>query len=65
MGILLATGQAAGTILVVRPSEVLPVDGRLLSPTAVFDESTLTGKSLPAESALAVEIGQASGQGSC
>lgn len=31
MGILLATGQAAGTILVVRPSEVLPVDGRLLA----------------------------------
>lgn len=44
-----AASVVPGTILVVRPSEVLPVDGRLLSPTAVFDESTLTGESLPVE----------------
>ncbi|MBG0740642.1 cadmium-translocating P-type ATPase [Paeniglutamicibacter antarcticus] len=36
-------------VLLVRPSEVVPVDATLLSPTAVFDESAITGESLPAE----------------
>lgn len=40
-----------GDILVVRPSEVVPVDGRLLSESGVFDESAITGESLPAEHA--------------
>lgn len=39
----------AGDVLVLRPAEVVPVDGRLLSPTACFDESTITGESLPVE----------------
>uniref|UniRef100_UPI0035ABB6CE heavy metal translocating P-type ATPase n=1 Tax=Pseudarthrobacter raffinosi TaxID=2953651 RepID=UPI0035ABB6CE len=38
-----------GDILLVKPSEVLPVDGLLLTATGSFDESTLTGESLPAE----------------
>lgn len=38
-----------GDVLVVRPSEVVPVDGVLLSPAGVFDESALTGESLPSE----------------
>ncbi|WP_426225949.1 heavy metal translocating P-type ATPase [Pseudarthrobacter sp. DSP2-3-2b1] len=38
-----------GDILLVKPSEVVPVDGLLLSATGAFDESTLTGESLPAE----------------
>jgi heavy metal translocating P-type ATPase len=33
--------------LLVRLGEVVPVDGRLLSPTAILDESALTGESLP------------------
>jgi cation transport ATPase len=33
--------------LLVRPSEVVPVDGELLSPEASLDESSLTGESLP------------------
>lgn len=33
--------------LLVRLGEVIPVDGRLLSPTAVLDESALSGESLP------------------
>ncbi|SKA99659.1 ATPase, P-type (transporting), HAD superfamily, subfamily IC/heavy metal translocating P-type ATPase [Agreia bicolorata] len=40
---------AVGDVLLVRPSEVVPVDG-LLSPeidVAEFDESSLTGESLP------------------
>lgn len=38
-----------GDVLVVRPSEVVPVDGLLLSTDGVFDESALTGESLPVE----------------
>ncbi|WP_253250322.1 heavy metal translocating P-type ATPase [Arthrobacter globiformis] len=38
-----------GDVLVVRPSEVVPVDGKLLSDAGVFDESALTGESLPAD----------------
>lgn len=38
-----------GDVLVVRPSEVVPVDGRLLSESGVFDESALTGESLPVD----------------
>ncbi|MET0845636.1 MAG: heavy metal translocating P-type ATPase [Pseudomonas sp.] len=33
--------------LLVRLGEVVPVDGRLLSPAAVLDESALSGESLP------------------
>lgn len=38
-----------GDILLAKPSEVLPVDGLLLTATGTFDESTLTGESLPVE----------------
>lgn len=38
-----------GDVLVVRPSELVPVDGELLSGAASMDESSLTGESLPVE----------------
>ncbi|MDP9887947.1 heavy metal translocating P-type ATPase [Pseudarthrobacter enclensis] len=38
-----------GDVLVVRPSELVPVDGELLSDSASLDESSLTGESLPVE----------------
>ncbi|MFD5277646.1 heavy metal translocating P-type ATPase [Pseudarthrobacter sp. NPDC058362] len=38
-----------GDILVVRPSELVPVDGELLSAAASMDESSLTGESLPVD----------------
>lgn len=38
-----------GDLLIVRPSEVVPVDGDLESEIAVFDESALTGESMPVE----------------
>lgn len=36
-----------GTVLLVRPAEIVPVDGSLLSAEASFDESSLTGESVP------------------
>lgn len=38
-----------GDSLLVRPSEVVPVDGTLLSENATMDESSLTGESLPVD----------------
>jgi heavy metal translocating P-type ATPase len=38
-----------GDILLVRPGEVVPLDGVLLSDSGSFDESSLTGESLPVE----------------
>lgn len=40
---------AVGDMLLVRPAEVVPVDGVLLSPHAGVDESSLTGESIPVE----------------
>ena len=38
-----------GDILLVKPGEVVPLDGVLLSESGSFDESSLTGESLPVE----------------
>lgn len=46
-----ATDVAVGDILLVRPGEVVPLDGVLLSGSGTFDESSLTGESLPVERA--------------
>lgn len=42
---------AVGDLLVVRPGEVVPVDGRVESAAAVLDESVLTGEPLQVERA--------------
>ena len=44
-----ATDVQIGDILLVRPGEVVPLDGVLLSESGSFDESSLTGESLPVE----------------
>lgn len=44
-----ATEIAAGDTLLVKPGEMVPVDGILLSESAGLDESALTGESLPVE----------------
>lgn len=36
-----------GDIVVVKPGETIPVDGRIVSGTAMVDESALTGESMP------------------
>ena len=38
-----------GDVLLVRPAELVPVDGVLLSPHAAVDESSLTGESIPVD----------------
>lgn len=42
---------AIGDILLVRPGQLVPVDGVLLDDDASFDESSLTGESLPVDRA--------------
>lgn len=44
-----ASEVKANDILLIKPSEVLPVDGILQDEHAVLDESSLTGESLPQE----------------
>ncbi|MGM1017189.1 MAG: heavy metal translocating P-type ATPase [Actinomycetota bacterium] len=38
---------SVGDTLLVRPAEIVPIDGILLSHSASFDESSLTGESMP------------------
>lgn len=45
-----------GDVLLVRPSEVVPVNGELLEEEATFDESSLTGESLPVVRALGEQV---------
>ncbi|PXA68569.1 heavy metal translocating P-type ATPase [Cryobacterium arcticum] len=44
-----ATQVQVGDLLLVRPAEIVPVDGTLVSESAAFDEASLTGESLPVE----------------
>ena len=44
-----ATDVRVGDILLVKPGEVVPLDGVLLSDAGTLDESSLTGESLPVE----------------
>jgi cation transport ATPase len=45
-----------GDVLLVRPGEIVPGDAVLLSRTATFDESSLTGESMPAEREMGEEV---------
>ncbi len=41
------TEVQVGDVLLVRPAEIVPIDGELLSDSGTFDDSSLTGESLP------------------
>jgi len=45
-----------GDTVLVRPSEIIPVDGELLSDEGAFDESSITGESLPVTHAKGDEV---------
>jgi len=45
-----------GDTVLVRPSEIIPVDGELLSDEGAFDESSITGESLPVTRAKGDEV---------
>ena len=45
-----------GDVLLVRPSEIVPVDGVLLTESGSFDESSLTGESLPVSRDVGEEV---------
>ncbi|HET9076232.1 MAG TPA: heavy metal translocating P-type ATPase [Acidimicrobiales bacterium] len=45
-----------GELLLVKPGEVIPVDGRVESGTAVVDESALTGEPMPVERITGEEV---------
>ncbi|GAB4098342.1 heavy metal translocating P-type ATPase [Sinomonas halotolerans] len=51
-----AADLRVGDVLLVRSGEVVPVDGMLLSDSGVFDESSLTGESLPVERSAGDEV---------
>lgn len=46
----------AGDHIMIRQGEVLPVDGILLSPRAILDESALTGEPLPVDHRAGEEV---------
>jgi heavy metal translocating P-type ATPase len=53
-----------GDRLLVRPAEIVPVDAELASARASFDESSLTGESLPVDKATGDEVLSGSVNGS-
>lgn len=47
---------AVGDLLLVRPAEIVPVDGILVTGSASFDESSLTGESMPVHRSAGEEV---------
>lgn len=46
----------AGDVIVVRPGEKVPVDGKVVEGETVIDESMLTGESIPSEKSVGADI---------
>ncbi|MSS84097.1 cadmium-translocating P-type ATPase [Actinomycetaceae bacterium WB03_NA08] len=53
-----------GDVIIVRPAEVVPVDGELMSSVGTFDQSSLTGESLPVTLNAGAEVASGSVNGS-
>ncbi len=47
--VILATDVIIGDIVIVKPGEKIPVDGKIVKGTTSIDESMLTGESIPVE----------------
>lgn len=45
-----------GDVVIIRPGELVPVDGLVTEGTSFLDESSLTGESLPVEKTLGAEV---------
>jgi P-type Cu+ transporter len=45
-----------GEIVVVRPGEIIPVDGEVVSGQATVDQATITGESMPVEAGLGTQV---------
>jgi Cu+-exporting ATPase len=57
---------AVGSVIVVRPGQRIPVDGRVISGRSAVDESLLTGEAMPVEKGAGDEVvgGTLNGSGS-
>ncbi len=53
---VVASKVEAGDKVVIRPGEVVPVDAKIVEGTASFDESSLTGESIPVIKKVGSEI---------
>jgi P-type E1-E2 ATPase len=51
-----ASSVEIGTLLLVRPGDVVPVDGVVVSGASTVDESALTGEAVPVGKATGDEV---------
>ncbi len=45
-----------GDLVIVRPGEQIPVDGRVISGHAIVDQATITGESMPIEAGPGIQV---------
>ncbi|MHC6179511.1 heavy metal translocating P-type ATPase [Clostridium sp. JNZ X4-2] len=55
---ILASEVKTGDILLIRPGEAIPVDGKILSGTTSIDQSIMTGESIPVDRMIGDQVYQ-------